>query len=130
MRLKITLICVFLFLLAGCSLPFLSSAAVLATPELTPFSPDPSSTPTPIPTPTPTPEPFENGFDLCGKHYTKDAVVIDLRGAVPADFRIFRSVAPYLRLLRSVDLGNDTDSPVSWSEIRSLQESAPTAEFL
>ena len=130
MRLKITLIFVFLFLLAGCSLPFLSSAAVLATPELTPFSPDPSSTPTPIPTPTPTPEPFENGFDLCGKHYTKDAVVIDLRGAVPADFRIFRSVAPYLRLLRSVDLGNDTDSPVSWSEIRSLQESAPTAEFL
>ena len=77
MRLKITFVFVFLFLLAGCSLPFLSSAAVLSTPELTPFSPEPSSTLTPAPTSTPSPEPYEEGFDLCGKHYTKDAVVID-----------------------------------------------------
>ena len=127
MRLKITFVSIFLFLLTGCSLPFLSSAAVIQTPELTP-SPVPSALPSP--TPTPSPEPYEEGFELCGNHYTKDAVVIDLRGATPADLKTFRSAAPYIRLLRSVELGNDTEFPISWSDIRSLQEAAPNAEYL
>ena len=127
MYLKIAFVFVLLFLLAGCSLPFLSSAAVLPTPEVTP-SPVPASSPSPPPTPTP--EPFEEGFELCGKHYTKDAVVIDLRGASPVDYRTFRSAAPYLHKLRSVELGNDTESAISWADIRSLQKAAPTAEFL
>ena len=125
MRLKIAFIFVFLFILTGCSVPFLSSAAVLPSPEIT-SSPEPS----PSPTPTPTPEPFADGFDLCGKHYTKSAVVIDLRGASAADINTFYSVAPFLSQLRSVDLGNDVNSFISWKEIRSLQIAAPDAEFL
>ena len=127
MRLKITFVFIFLFLLTGCSLPFLSSAAVIPAPETT-FTPLPS--PSPSPTAAPTPEPYAEGFDLCGNHYSRDAVVIDLRGASPADLRTFRSAAPYLRQLRSVELGNDKENPLSWEAIRSLQESAPSAEFL
>ena len=125
MRLKIAFIFVFLLILTGCSIPFLSSAAVLPSPEITP-SPESSLSPTL----TPSPEPFVDGFDLCGKHYSKSAVVIDLRGASTADINTFYSVAPFLSQLRSVDLGNDVDSFFSWEEIRSLQEAAPDAEFL
>ena len=127
MRLKITSVFVFLFLLTGCSFSFLSSAAVIPTPEVT-FTSVPS--PSPSPTAAPTPEPYAEGFELCGKHYTRDAVVIDLRDASPADLQTFRSAAPYLRQLRSVELGSDKEYTFSWETIRSLQETAPSAEFL
>ena len=127
MHLKIAFLFVFLFLLTSCSLPFLSSTAVIPSPEIT-SSPNP--TPLPTPSPSPSPDPYEDGFELCGRHYTRDAVVIDLRGASPSDLNTFRSAAPYLRHLRSVELGNDTEYAFSWDTILSLQKAAPTAEFL
>ena len=127
MRSKIACVFLFLFLLTGCSVSFLSSAEALPTSEATPSS---TPLPAPTPSPSPSPEPFADGFSLCGKHYTKDAVVIDLQGASTVDYSTFRSVAPYLYQLRSVNLGNDTDFPLSWEMIKSLQQAAPNTEFL
>lgn len=92
-------------------------------------TPEPSPVPTPAPTPAPTPEPFAEGFDLCGRHYEKDAAEIDLSGYGEADLEMLLAVKPYLTSLERIELGSEEISPVPWEEIYELEQAFPGIEI-
>ena len=86
--------------------------------------------PTPEPTPAPTPNPYASGIDLMGKHFNADVSVMDLTGITDVkDVETFCAAAPYLDHLRTVELGSEASSPVSWATIQKLQEAAPNVDF-
>ena len=122
---------VFLFsliFLTACSLPF-SLPFVGAVPSAEP-SPVQTPQPTPMPTPVPTPQPYPNGFDICGKHYEITASELDLSGISDAhDIEVFREIVPYAENLRTIQLGSEASSPVSWAVISQLQEIAPHLNY-
>lgn len=123
----IPLICIILavfLVFSGCSFPALSKIA--STPEPTPA---PTPDPTPVPTLTPTPRPYPDGFDLCGRHYTIDDTSLDLTGISPEEVSLFCDVAPHMAFLNSIELGNETSTPISWENIARMQELAPQAEI-
>lgn len=87
--------------------------------------PEPTPEPTPQPTPSPTPEPFAEGFDLCGNHYATDVRYLSLKGYTEQDTEILLEVKPYLTKLENIVLGNERTDPVSWDEIRELEQAFP-----
>ena len=102
------------FLLAGC----VGASAGIQEPT-------PEPTFTPEPTPEPTPVPFADGFDLCGKHYETDTRSLDLRGYTAEDTEILLEVKPYLTALAHIELGDESSFPLTWEEIRELEEAFP-----
>lgn len=130
------IVCFFLLIsllsLAACSFSLsgpLFSAVPSAEPSLAPASP-PSPDPTPVPTPVPTPQPYPDGFEICGRHYEITASELDLSGISDArDIDVFREIFPYAENLRSIQLGSEESSPVSWDVILQLQEIAPNLHY-
>ena len=94
------------------------------TSEITPVPAE-----TPAPTPAPTPEPYAEGFDMCGKHCTTDDASLDLRNVSEGDLILLKDVAPYMKNLLTVELGDEVNNPKDWNLIKSLEDIFPEASF-
>ena len=113
-------------LLSGILLSACGKTAVSEDPEVLAVSPEPSPEPTPEPTPT-----YDLNFQVGGQSLSPDMESLDLTTATSEEIDRLISVLPGLPHLMSFELGSAAaESPqISWSQLRSLVESAPKVEF-
>ena len=86
------------------------------------IEPSPSPTATPSPTPTPSAEYKIGKFILHA-----DDTSLDLRGISHEEIKKVSEVLPEFNDLKTIELGNDEESPVDWEDIALLEASAPSA---
>ena len=86
------------------------------------IEPSPSPTATLSPTPTPPAEYKIGKFILHA-----DDTSLDLRGISHEEIKKVSEVLPEFNDLKTIELGNDEESPVDWEDIALLEASAPSA---
>ncbi|MBQ8076085.1 MAG: hypothetical protein IJ237_08885 [Oscillospiraceae bacterium] len=72
---------------------------------------------------------FADTVVVCGQEVSPKVTRIDLTGMTESDVKGFVSAAPQLTRLRTVELGDETTTILSWDSIRRMQEAAPKAHF-
>ena len=114
---RLLLICLLCmaFMLVGC-------AESSPTPTNTPAAAEETAVPTVAPTASPTPS-----FKLMGSTYSADAEAVDLVGISDADVADTAAALSQMPNLKSISLGSESDTPLTWDSISALHEAAPQA---
>ena len=87
---------------------------------------EPETTPTPVPTPEPTVDPRValDGTVICGSPVSIDAVSIDMTKLQPDEVSSLAEMLPYMDKLKTVELGSEETSALSWDDIYTLVSAA------
>ena len=114
------LICLLLCaLLTGCS--GAGEAAAVSPPT---ESAEPEPAPTPEPSPEPTPEPT---YTILGREYRASETEVELAGMQEADADGIIASLRQMPELRTIRIGSETETPLSWETLKKLRDAAPGA---
>ena len=122
-HISVLLICLSLcLLLAGCRS---KKAGDVPSPTEAPAAAEtPAPTPSPTPVPTPTPEP---SYQILGKTCRATDSTVDLAGLRDADAAEIAKTLGKMTGLRSIRIGGEQATPLSWESLKLLHDAAPQA---
>lgn len=86
-----------------------------------------TASPTPAPTPTPVPTP--SFYTVLGKEVSSSAEELDLRGIRDEDCAETAKTLALMPALRVLRLGSESETPLSWENLRLLHEACPEADL-
>ena len=123
--LRLIAIALLCLLLAGCGRTEKAErAAVPASVRAAQSSPAQAAEPTSEPTPKPTPEPE---LRILGRLYDKADTTVELAGLRDADVKDAAGLLRLMPALKTIRIGSEAETPLSWESMKLLHDAAPQA---